>query len=186
MKINDFVKQPGFNQETGTQILHQFLKDEPIHEQERLSFIFFKALHESELEAAPQITENLLGILWHENPILVEKSFLSLLQSLTSDELSLSTVFPVFVDFFWNHDSAFITAKISTDKLNVNLWPKVPHNLIRKHFPLDLEEKTAPLPENFLEEIFTKDLSGAERQGLRYFLSTYRIGNFTKTRRGDH
>ncbi|MCX6990879.1 MAG: hypothetical protein NTX49_07455, partial [Chlamydiae bacterium] len=186
MKINDFVSQPGFNQETGTQILYQFLKDEPIHEQRRLSLIFFEALHTSEQESAPQITENLLGILWHENPILVEKSFLSLLQSHTSDELSLSSVFPVFVDFFWNHDSAFITSKLSADKLNVNLWPMVGRALIRKHFPLDLEEKTAPLPENFLEEIFTKDLSGAEKQGLRYFLSTYRIGNFTKTRRGDH
>jgi len=184
--IKEYIKHPGFNQEIGTKILHQFLKDEPIHEKTRLSVIFFEALDECEVETARQITANLLDILRHENPFIVQNTFLRLLESHTRDEMSLSTVFPVFIDFFWKHDPAFITSKLSTDKFNTNLWPMLGRTLIRKYYPINVEDKTAPLPENFLEEIFTKDLSESEKLGLRLFLSTYRIGNFTKTLRGDH
>ena len=184
--ISIFIKQPGFNLITGTSILYQFLKDQSIFEQLPLIFTFFNALDSSNLETAPEILRSLLETLWNENPFVVEKSFILLLTLVTNSQLACSNLFPLFVDFLWAKDSAFMNEKVLVNKLDVTLWPCIPRSLVRKHFPLDPDKKEYSLPKDFLEQIFTKDLLEEEKTHLINFLSTFRIGNFTKTRRGDH
>jgi hypothetical protein len=181
-----FIKQPGFNLITGTTILHQFLKDQSIYEQLPLTYTFFNALDSSDLETSHEILRSLLGILWTENPFVVEKSFILLLTSVTNSQLACSNLFPIFVDFLWSKDSAFMKENVLVNKLDVTLWPCIPRSLVRKHFPIDPDKEEYSLPEDFLEQIFTKDLSKEEKINLENFLSTFRIGKFTKTRRGDH